>query len=107
MTTTPTVTSSPDFSYDESFRKHGKILEKLNQRNQQEELRKKKFGALIDWSIVEDVGNEESFEVPKLKPNARDERQTISEPWTVVKDMEHLRTQPILLTTTRIQMIKV
>ncbi|CAF3080573.1 unnamed protein product [Rotaria socialis] len=104
---TPIVTTSPDFSFDESFRKHGKILEKLNQRNQQEGIRKKHLGTSIDWSLVEDVGDEDNLELPKLKPNARDERQTISEPWAVVKAMEHLRTQPILITTTRIQMLKV
>ncbi|CAF1154373.1 unnamed protein product [Rotaria sordida] len=107
VTITPTITISPDLSFDASFRKHGKILEKLNQRNQQEELRKKHLGSLVDWSIVENIDDEENLELPKLKPNARDERQTISEPWSIVKDMEHLRTEPMLITTTRIQMLKV
>ncbi|CAF1245647.1 unnamed protein product [Rotaria sp. Silwood1] len=104
---TPTITPSPDLSMDASFRKHGKMLEKLNQRYQQEELRKKQLGSLVDWSIVESIDEEENLELPKLKPNARDERQTICEPWSVVKDMEHLRTQPIFITTTRIPMVKV
>ncbi|CAF2954013.1 unnamed protein product [Rotaria sp. Silwood2] len=107
VTITPTITISPDLSFDSSFRKHGKILEKLNQRDQQEELRKKHLGSLVDWSIVESIDEEENLELPKLKPNARDERQTITEPWSVVKDMEHLRTQPILITTTRIPIVRI
>lgn len=103
----PTVTISPDFTVDESFRKHGKILEKLNQRQQQEELRRKQLGSVVDWSIMENVDEENNMESPKLKPNARDERQTISEPWSIVKDMQQLRNQPILITTTRYQMLKV
>ncbi len=92
---------------DESFRKHGKILQKLNHQAQQEELRRKQLGSLVDWSIIEDIEEENNLELPKLKPNARDERQTISEPWVIVKDMQQLRNQPILVTTTRYQMLKV
>jgi hypothetical protein len=103
---TPVITISNDFSANESFRKHGKILEKLNQRDQQEEFRRKQWGSLVDWSILEDM-EEDQPELPKLKPNARDERQTISEPWSIVKDMQQLRNQPILVTTTRYHMIKI
>ncbi len=92
---------------DESFRKHGKILQKLNHQAQQEELRRKQLGSLVDWSIIEDIEEENNLELPKLKPNARDERQTISEPWVIVKDMQQLRNQPILVTTTRYHMLKV
>ncbi len=105
--TRPNLTLSAVVLSYESFRKHGKILEKLNQRNQQEELRRKQLGSLVDWSIVENIEEEDNFEVPKLKPNARDERQTINAPWSVVKDMQHIRNQPILITTTRYQMLKV
>lgn len=104
--TTSKVTISPDLSFDESFRKHGKILEKLNQRNQQQEVKRKQMGSVVDWSIVENI-EEDNLELPKLKPNARDERQTVSEPWSMVKEMQHLRNEPILITTTRIQMVKV
>jgi hypothetical protein len=102
---TPTVIITRGFSADDSFRKHGKILQKLNRQYQKEELRRKQLGAVVDWSIVEDI-KEDNFEVPKLKPNARDERQTISAPWLVVKDMQQLRNQPILITTTRYHMLK-
>jgi hypothetical protein len=106
-TITPVVTTSPDFSVDNSFRKHGKVLEKLNRRSQQEELKRKQAGSIVDWAILEDIEEDDSFQLPKLKPNARDERQTVSEPWSVVKDMQQLRNQPILITTTRFQMLKV
>jgi hypothetical protein len=106
-TITPVVTTSPDFSVDNSFRKHGKVLEKLNRRSQQEELKRKQAGSVVDWIILEDIEEDDSFQLPKLKPNARDERQTVSEPWSVVKDMQQLRNQPILITTTRFQMLKV
>jgi hypothetical protein len=96
----PSVTIFSEFSTDESFRKHGKILEKLNQRQQQEELKRKQLGSIVDWSIVESIDEEDDFKLPKLKPNARDERQTISEPWSMVKNIQQLRTQPILITTT-------
>lgn len=101
------VTISTDFSADELFRKHGKMLQKLNARERQEELRRKQMGAIVNWSIVESVDEEENMETPKLKSNARDERQTISEPWTMVKDMQQLRNQPLLITTTRYQILKV
>jgi hypothetical protein len=104
---TPVVTISPDLSIDDTFRKHGKVLEKLNQRSLQDEIKRKQAGSIVDWTIMEDVEEQESFELPKLKPNARDERQTVSEPWSVVKDMQQLRNQPILITTTRFQMLKV
>lgn len=104
---TPIVTISSEFSADESFRKHGKILEKLNQKQIQDEIKRKQFGSVVDWSIIEDVDEENNLELPKLKPNARDERQTISEPWLMVKDMQQLRNQPVLITTTRYQMLKV
>ena len=104
---TPTTTSSPDLSFNESFRKYGKLLKKLNQRDQQEEYRKKQYGSLVDWSIVESIEDEQNFEIPKLKPNARDERQTISEPWSVVKEMQHLRTEPLFVSTTRINLVHI
>ena len=101
------LTISSEYSTDDLFRKHGHILQKLNHREQREEMRRKKMGSIVDWSIVESVEEEDTFELPKLKPNARDERQTVSEPWTVVKDMQQLRNQPVLITTTRYQMLKV
>ncbi len=97
LTKNATMTSL-DLSFDKSFRKYRKILEKLNR---QEEL-----CSLVDYSILENTEEKGKFELPKLKINARDERQTISEPWSVVKDMEHLRNQPILVTTTHIKMFK-
>ena len=96
-----------EFSTDELFRKHGHILQKLNKRQQQEELNRKKMGSVVDWSIVESIDEEENLELPRLKPNARDERQTISEPWSVVKEMQQLRNQPLPIITTRYQMVKV
>jgi hypothetical protein len=103
----PTITTTPDLSFDNSFRKHGKILEKLDQRRQQEELKRKQLGSSLEWAIVESIDEHDNLEIPKLKPNGRDERQSISEPWSVVKDMQRLRTEPILVTTTSIQMLKV
>jgi hypothetical protein len=65
------------------------------------------MGSIVDWSIVESIDEEENLELPKLKPNARDERQTVTEPWSMVKDMQHLRNQPLLITTTRYHMLNV
>jgi hypothetical protein len=65
------------------------------------------MGSLVDWSIIESIDEEENFQLPKLKSNARDERQTISEPWSIVRDMQQLRTQPLLITTTRYHMLNV
>mgnify|MGYP006897425981 CR=1 FL=1 len=107
VSTDSVSTTSPESSLNEPFRKYGKVLEKLNQRNRDEELRKKRFGSLIDWSIVESIDDEDNFEVPKLKPNAKDGRQTISEPWTVVKEMQHLRNEPILVSRTRVHIVRV
>ncbi len=103
----PSITISPDLLANQSFRKHGKILAKLNRQQREEELRRKQMGSIVDWSIVESIDEEENLELPKLKPNARDERQTVTEPWSMVKDMQHLRNQPLLITTTRYHMLNV
>ncbi|CAF1104101.1 unnamed protein product [Adineta ricciae] len=47
--------------------------------------------------IVENMEGKDNFERPKLKLNIRDERQTISAPWSMVKQMELLRNEPILI----------
>lgn len=101
------LTIASELSTDELFRKHGHILQKLNRRQQQEEINRKKMGSIVDWSIVESVDEEENLELPRLKPNARDERQTVSEPWSVVREMQQLRNEPLPIITTRYQMVKV
>lgn len=91
---------SKELTSNEIFRKHGKILEKLHQK-EEERVRQSNF-----CPIVENV-DEDSFLAPKLKVDAKDERQSVTTPWVVVKQMQHLRTQPILITSTRLQMIGV
>ncbi|CAF1126597.1 unnamed protein product [Rotaria sordida] len=95
----------PNISCDESFRKHAKILEKLNKQNQQEELIRKKMGASMNFTIVENLDEEENINLPKLKLNARDDRRAITDPWTSVKEIQQLRNKPVLVKTTRINVI--
>lgn len=83
-------------SCDESFRKHGKILEKLNRK---EEFIKKHMNSMINYTIVENIDEENNINLPKLKLNARDDRRTITDPWTSVKNIELLRNQPIFIKT--------
>ncbi|CAF1189695.1 unnamed protein product [Adineta steineri] len=76
-----------NLQYD-TTNKHKRILEKLKQKH---------FDSSSTWSIVE---NEDAYDLLKLKIDGRDERQTISEPWSIVKEMEQLRNKPIFITTT-------
>ncbi|CAF1315124.1 unnamed protein product [Adineta ricciae] len=82
-------------SYDKGFLKHAKLLQKLNERNQVEELKRKQLGSSIDFTIVEDGADAKDLKLPKLKPNARDDRRTITDPWTCVNEMQRLRNEPI------------
>ncbi len=95
---TPAI-ANVDISCDESFRKHAKILEKLNR---QEEFK----SSLMNYTIVENIDEEDNINLPKLKSNARDDRRTITDPWTSAKEIEQLRNQPILVKITRIKMLK-
>jgi hypothetical protein len=79
---------------DESFRKHAKILQKLNRQ----------VDSLVNFTIVENIDENNNINLPKLKLNARDDRRTITDPWTSVKQIEQLRNQPILIKTTRINL---
>jgi hypothetical protein len=102
---TPASVTLPNILCDDAFRKHAKILEKLNQRNRQDELKKKQMGSSMDCIIVESIEEENNIHLPKLKPNARDDRNAVVDPWTAVKEMQQLRNEPILVKTTRIRMI--
>jgi hypothetical protein len=93
---TPGATTN--LSCDESFRKHAKILEKLNK-----EFKKKQMGSVANFTIVESLDEEENINLPKLKSNARDDRKAIIDPWTSVKEIEQLRNQPIFIRTTRLK----
>jgi hypothetical protein len=86
---------------DESFRKHAKILQKLNR---QEEFKRKQIDSLVNFTIVENIDENNNINLPKLKLNTRDDRRTITDPWTSVKQIEQLRNQPILIKTTRINL---
>lgn len=85
---------------DQLFRKHAKILEKLNQKNRNEEIKRKQ---LLNFTIVENLDEEENIKLPKLKTHARDDRKAITDPWTAVKEIEQLRNQPIFVKTTRLK----
>lgn len=94
--------AATSLSCDELFRKHAKILEKLNKKNR-EGLKKKQMGSIMNFTIVENLDEEEKINLPKLKLNARDDRKAIIDPWTAVKEIEQLRTQPIFVRTTRLR----
>ena len=95
----PSTPFLPNIFYDESFRKHAKILGKLKQHDQEEDLRRKQYGSLLDYSIVESLDEEDDEKLPKLKCYRRDDRNVIVDPWTAVKDIQRLRTQPIGIKT--------
>ncbi len=103
MTFSRLNTSAIDTSCDASFRKHAKVLAKLN-RN--EELKRKQINSFIDFTIVENLDEKENINLPRLKRNARDNRKAITDPWTSVKEIEQLRNQLILIPTTRIKMLQ-
>jgi len=85
-------------SFDDIFRKHAKVLRKLNQRYHAEEQRMKESGSDIYYSIVESLDEEETqIHLPKLKLNRRDDRRTVTDPWTSVRELEQLRNRPILV----------
>ncbi|CAF2669786.1 unnamed protein product [Rotaria sp. Silwood2] len=106
LESTPGTPMLPNISCDESFCKHAKILEKINKRDQQEQLTRKKMGSSTSFTIVESIDEEENINLPKLKSNARDDRKAITDPWTSVKEIQQLRNQPILVKTARISIIK-
>ncbi len=103
-TNTPGTPMLPTITLDNSFRKHAKMLEKLTHKNRKDELIRKQMG--YNFTIVENLDEEDNINLPKLKPNARDDRRTITDPWTSVKEMQRLRNEPILVKTTRIRMLK-
>ena len=96
----------PNISYDESFRKHAKVLKKLNRKEREEDSKRKQLGTSINFTILENIEKEENGKLPKLKPNARDDRRTITDPWTSVADIQQLRNELILVKTTSFRMIK-
>lgn len=85
----------PKIFYDDSFRKHAKILEKLKQNQHNEDFKRKQFGCLVDYSIVESLDEEIDEKLPKLKCSRRDDRNVVVDPWTSVKELQRLRRQPI------------
>ncbi|CAF1277786.1 unnamed protein product [Rotaria magnacalcarata] len=97
----------PGISFDNSFRKHAKILEKLNKQNQQAISKRKHTGSLMNYTIIEDIEAKENINLPKLKPDARDDRRAITDPWTSVKEIEQLRNMPILVKKTSVNIIKI
>ena len=96
----------PNTSCDASFCKYAKALEKLNQRNRSDESKRKQMDSSLNFTIVENHAEEKNINLPKLKSNARDDRKTIIDPWTSVKEMQQLRNEPILVTTTRMKRLK-
>ncbi|CAF0784245.1 unnamed protein product [Didymodactylos carnosus] len=72
----------------EAFSKYTKIFSK---RSEQEKIK--------EWSIVENDDSDHQTFLPKLKSDAKDGRQSIAEPWLVVKDMQLLRVDPIDIST--------
>jgi hypothetical protein len=96
----------PNASCDKLFINHAKVLEKLNQRNRSEEFKGKKMNSSFNFTILESVDEKQNINLPKLKPNARDDRKTIIDPWTSVNEMQQLRNEPILVKTTRMRMLK-
>jgi hypothetical protein len=101
---TPATPMLPNVTCDESFLEYAKVLEKLNKKNRSEEIQRKQMGS--NFTIVENLDEEDNINLPKLKPCARDDRRTITDPWTSVKEMQQLRNQPILIKTTRIRLLK-
>ncbi|CAF3348328.1 unnamed protein product [Rotaria socialis] len=97
----------PDISFDDSFRKHAKILEKLNKRDQQPISKRKQIGSSIYYTIIEDIEKKENINLPKLKLDARDDRRAITDPWTSVKEIQQLRNMPILVKKTSVNIIKI
>ena len=92
---------SSEIHVDESFRKHGKVLEKLQKQYEHEEAKRKRIGSLLDFSLVESFDEQNNAELPKLKTNRKDERRAVSEPWLVVKEMEQLRSLPVPIRKTQ------
>lgn len=91
----PSTRFLPNIFYDESFRKHAKILEKLRQNEEDENIQRKQFGSVLNYSIVESLDEVDDEKLPKLKCHRRDDRNAIVDPWTAVKDLQQLRTQSI------------
>ncbi len=60
----------------------------------------------FNFTILESVDEKQNINLPKLKPNARDDRKTIIDPWTSVNEMQRLRNEPILVKPTRMRMLK-
>lgn len=93
----------PNTSCDELFSKHAKVLEKLNQRNRLEQLKRKQMGSSLNFTIVENFDGQENINLPKLKLNARDDRRAVTDPWTSVNEMQRLRHEPIPVKITRLK----
>ena len=98
---TPSTPFLPHVADDQTFSKYARILAKLKQRDIEEDARRKYTGSLVDYSIVESVDEEENVNLPRLKPCARDDRLSVTDPWTAVKDIQRLRNQPILVRSMR------
>jgi hypothetical protein len=89
----------PNASYNKLFSEHARVLGKLNQRNRSEEFKGKQMNSSLNFTIVESVDEKQNINLPKLKPNARDDRKAIIDPWTSAKEMQQLRNEPILVKT--------
>lgn len=87
---TPAAIAMRTPSCDETFVKHAKILEKT---------KKKSMGSVINFTIVENIDEEEerNVPIPKLQLNRRDDRRAITDPWTSVREIGLLRNEPISL----------
>ena len=97
----------PNISYDEALRKHAKLLQKLNERDRQNELKRKQMGPSTNFRIMENINEEQMINLPKLKVNARDDRKAVTDPWTSVKEMQQLRNSPVVVQRTRARTFKV
>lgn len=98
---TPVTIAARNPSCDDAFTKHARILEKLNRKTREEETKKKQMGSLVQFTIVENLDEEDNINIPKLKVNRRDDRRTITDPWTSMKEIGQLRNEPIPFRTIR------
>ena len=92
---------SSNIDCNKTVSKYRRMIEKLNEQEYATELKRKQLGSLVNYSIVESIDEKENINLPKLKPNQRDHRYVVIDPWTSARDLERLRNQPILIKSVR------
>ncbi|UJR07782.1 hypothetical protein I4U23_012064 [Adineta vaga] len=103
----PVPETKVEFSYMNRMKNQIIITEDLSWDKYRKIEKRRSKSALPRALIVENLEKKENFERPKLKLNVRDERQTISEPWSMVKQMEHVRNEPILISITSTRILRI